>query len=428
MGSDDRLRVITGRSTQKKTRDAVAEALAPLAAAKDGLGLVLVYGSVKHKHAQVVADIRRALGPVPLLGGTTTGEIHSAGISQDGLVLCGLASSLLEAGVGFGREVFRDPAAAAREAVAMARAELGKRGNPGRARRVCLLHTAGFTLDKPGVEEHVLAAVRAELGEGWEVLGGSASDGATFLGSAEYASDQALERSVVLALIETDLEVHHAMAHGFVPTEESFAVTEVAGPLVKRIEGKVALDFYAELLGVPPKELTKGLGLIRMTDKVPKFLTAVSQKMGLTPQTITEKIAFFKHSLEHPFGVRSGDAYVVKVPKVITPEGWLEFQTGMDGVERLQRMRLDPEATLTASARAVGAVTAAASAPPKLVLVYECLGRFLYLQKQLDPLFARIRAASDAELVGFFSAAEQGTMRGVACQTHNYTTSVLSLG
>ena len=32
------------------------------------------------------------------------------------------------------------------------------------------------------------------------------------------------------------------------------------------------------------------------------------------------------------------------------------------------------------------------------------------------------------EIVGFFSAAEQGTMEGMSCQTHNYSTSVLAIG
>ena len=78
------------------------------------------------------------------------------------------------------------------------------------------------------------------------------------------------------------------------------------------------LTLYADLLGVKPKKLTKGLGLIRMTDKVPKFLTAMTQKVGLTPQVITDKIPFFAYSNQSPFGVKSDSgAFVVKVPKVV---------------------------------------------------------------------------------------------------------------
>ena len=101
----------------------------------------------------------------------------------------------------------------------------------------------------------------------------------------------------------------------------------------------------------------------------------------------------------------------------------------MDQVDRLYRMKLDPEATLTASARAITQVTQAATAhPPKVILVFECLGRYMYLLNQMDQLFQNIRGATDAEIVGFFCAAEQGIMEGVPCQTHNYTTSLLGIG
>jgi hypothetical protein len=156
----------------------------------------------------------------------------------------------------------------------------------------------------------------------------------------------------------------------------------------------------------------------------------MTQKVGLTPQVITDRIPFYAYAVDNPLGVRSeSGAFVLKVPKTITTEGWLEFQTRMDEVSELQLMRTDSEAMLGASADAIAAVgRAAGDHPPRLVLVYECLGRYMYLLKQIDRVFPKIRAATDAEIVGFFSAAEQGVMEGVPCQSHNYTTSVLGLG
>ena len=65
---------------------------------------------------------------------------------------------------------------------------------------------------------------------------------------------------------------------------------------------------------------------------------------------------------------------------------------------------------------------------PAVVLVFECLGRYMYLLKQIDRLFPKVREATSAEIVGFFSAAEQGEMQGLTCQAHNYSTAVLGLG
>ena len=427
--NDTRITAKVGRSSQKKSREAVREALAPLRGAAEPYRLVFVYCSIKHKHADILAEVRRELGDVPILGCTTTGELSSQGLLTDGLVIAGLASDCTEAAVGHAERVFDRPDAAARKAVDRAQRALEELGGPARKHYVCILHTAGFTLDHAGVEEDVLAAVRDELGNDWIVLGGSASDGARFLGSREFAGHRVYEQSVVLGLIATDLDVHHDMAHGFSPTSRSFPVTEAKDNLVKRIDGRLAVDFYADLIGVKAKQLTKGLGLLRMTDKVPKFLTAMTQKVGLTPQVITDRIPFYAYAVDYPFGVRSeSGSFVLKVPKTITTEGWLEFQTRMDEVAELQLMQTDSEAMLSASADAIGAVGRAADHPPRLVLVYECLGRYMYLLKQIDRVFPKIRAATDAEIVGFFSAAEQGIMEGVECQSHNYTTSVLGLG
>jgi hypothetical protein len=427
---DSRITVKVGRSTHKKSREAAREALDPLTGTAGPYRLVFVYSSIKHKHGEVLAEVRQRLGDVPVLGCTTTGELSSDGFTSDGLVIAGLASGCTEAAVGHGDRVFERPEAAAREAVDRAQRAMETLGGPARQRYLCILHTAGFTLDHAGVEEDILAAVQDELGDDWIVLGGSASDGARFLGSKEFIGDRVLDGSVVLGLIATDLEVHHDMAHGFSPTDRSFPITEAQDYLVKRIDGRLAVDFYADLIGVKPKQLTKGLGLLRMTDKVPKFLTAMTQKVGLTPQVITDRIPFFAYAVDHPFGARSDSgAFVLKVPKTISPEGWLEFQTRMDDVEELQLMQTSSEAMLSASADAIASVSrAAADHPPRLVLVYECLGRYMYLLKQIDRVFPKIRAATDAEIVGFFSAAEQGTMAGVECQSHNYTTSVLGLG
>lgn len=422
------LTVHLGWSALKKSRDAAREALSRVPAG-EAYRLVLVYGSARHDHAEILAEVRRNAPDAPVLGCSTTGEMCPEGVLRDGLVVAGLASDHLEAGVGHGAGVFSEPRAAARRAVDQAREALAAAGGPERAHRVCILHTAGFTLSQPGVEEDVLAAIKEQLGDGWIIAGGSAGDGARFLRSFQLAGDQVLQGSVVVGLIHTDLRVTSGLGHGFVPQDRSFAVTEVDGTLVRRIEGRPALDFYADLLGVKPKKLTAGLGLIRASEKVPRFLMSVGQGAGLTPKMITEKIPFFRHAMEHPFGVESpGGLLTVKVPKAITREGFLEFQTRLDGVERLRLMRLDPERTMTASARAVEALRDDQGVDPVLALIFECNGRYMFLLDRIDQLFERLRDATTAKIVGFFSNAEQGALPGLGCQAHNYSVSALGLG
>ncbi len=431
MGSDEgsRLSVKVGCSSARNSDDAVREALAGLGEIDGGFDLVFVYSSIKHDVQKILDAVRRKVGDVPTIGCTTTGELSSEGFLSDGLVISGIASELLDVGVGFGTGVFGNPKAAAVAAVKMARAKLDASDGPKRRNHVCIMHAAGFTMENAGVEEEVLEAIQESLGDDWMVMGGSASDGARFLGSKELVGNSVREGSVVVALLATDLDVGNAMAHGYVPTDRTFEITEARENIIKRIDGKLALDFWAKILRTKPKKITKGLNLIRMTDKVPKFLMGMSQKMGLTPKAITEKIPFFKYATENPFAIRSESGeFVVKVPKVITPEGWIEFQTRMDKASELTLMKLDTQATVTASSRAVTAASKSLENPARLVLVYECLGRFMYLLDDLDLLYRNVRNATDGEIVGFFSAAEQGTMEGMGCQSHNYSVSVLAIG
>ena len=143
--TDSRLTVKLGRSARRKTRDAAAEALAELGGSPDEFALVLVYCSVQHKHERLLAEVKRQLGSAPIIGCTTTGEITSQGFMTDGLVIAGLGSDQLVAGIGRGQNVFEQPAAAARAAVEMAQQALQARGGLSRPPLVMPVGEAGFS-------------------------------------------------------------------------------------------------------------------------------------------------------------------------------------------------------------------------------------------------------------------------------------------
>jgi hypothetical protein len=423
--NESSLEVEVGWSGEADTRKAVAAATRSFREHRGAYGLVLVYSSIKHAPKKVLDEVRHAVGDVPIVGCTTTGGICRGGLVREGIVLAGLRAGALSAGVGYGRDVYRSPARAARTAVSMARRSLGVAD---RKTRLCIIHTAGFTMDKRGVEEDVVAAVADELGTGWTIVGGSAGDDARFLQSFQMAGAEAFDDAVAVALVSTDADVAHGMAHGFVPTDATVKATEVEGNLVKRLDGKLAAEAYAAMLSVPVSRLTTGLQIVRIGNKVPRGLMSFSQKLGLTPQRITDSIPFFSLSIEHPFGVQTpGGEVVVKVPKTITPEGFLEFHTTIPEGEALRVMRLDRDLTLSASDRAIAGVKQALGREPALLLVFECCGRYMYLLREIDALLAKTLAGTTGAVAGFFSSAEQGTMGGLACQTHNYSTSVLGI-
>ena len=121
------LDVTLGWSSQKNSKQAVAQALEPLNAAAGAgpFGLVLVYASVKQDLNTVVAQVHAAVGDVPLMGCTTTGEICNGGLLSGGIALAGIRGEGFRAAVGYGRNVFGAPEQAGRAAVEMATKALG---------------------------------------------------------------------------------------------------------------------------------------------------------------------------------------------------------------------------------------------------------------------------------------------------------------
>jgi hypothetical protein len=424
---DSKLTVKTGWSGEKNTRKAVRAALEDLKEYRDRFSLVFAYASMRHDLGAVVSDIRETLGQVPLIGCSTTGEICRGGLLSGGMAVAGILSDRLTAAVGYGRSVYRDPVRAGREAASMARQKLGERFETGARNKICLIHAAGFTMDKRGMEEDVLPGIREVLPDDWQIVGGSSGDDCKFLRNWQFADDQVFDDAVALALISTDHRAAHRMEHGFVPTDRTCKVTDVQDNVVRKIDGKLALDFYADLLDLPPSKLTKGLNLVRMTDKLPRSLVSFSQKFGLTPQRIMDNIPFYTLVVDHPFGMRTeSGAFVAKVPKIISSEGYLEFHTRIAPGQELTLMKVDRERTLTASARAMAETAQELGTEPSLILVYECVGRYLYMIRDIDALYGKIKTSTGAQILGFFSSAEQGVMQGLACQTHNYSTSVLA--
>lgn len=421
--------VTIGWSKHTSTKRALEQILEPFSSLRGELGLVLLYASVRHDLRRLAAGINDALGNAPLIGCTTTGEFCSSGHSMGGVVLGGISSDALAASCGFGRDVYRDPVNAGRRAASMASSKLGDLSGIEAKNKVCLLHTAGFTMTENAVEEDVLLGIQDVLDDGWTILGGSAGDECKYLQNFQLTGDQVFDDAVALTLMTTDLEISQQMAHGFTATDVTCKVTRSRDYAVEEIDGKLALDFYADLLSVPRSKMNARMGLVRLTDKVPKFLLSLSQRAGLTPKLIMDSIPFYTYAIEHPFGIKTPTGAIhLKAPKRISAEGYLEFYHRIPEGQELHLLELDEELTLNAAPRAISKVKEELGAEPSLCLVFDCVGRFMYFNAVAEPLYRRIRESTSADILGFFSGGEQGSMEGLGCRSHNYAVSVLGIG
>jgi hypothetical protein len=69
------------------------------------------------------------------------------------------------------------------------------------------------------------------------------------------------------------------------------------------------------------------------------------------------------------------------------------------------------------------------SGKPALLLLFECMGRFFYLEKDREKIFKQVKSAiKNAPLVGLYSGAEFGGTKKMPSGLHTYTSAVISIG
>jgi len=73
--------------------------------------VVIVFGAMQFNHRELIAGISSVVGELPMVGGTTAGEISTAGFSTGSVVVMALSNEDLEFVTGIGHDMSRDEAA-----------------------------------------------------------------------------------------------------------------------------------------------------------------------------------------------------------------------------------------------------------------------------------------------------------------------------
>lgn len=187
-----------------------------------------------------------------LVGCTGAGLIGPRGYQRAGVVALGLARELATVHahrITPLREGPRQAAALAERITAELRAEP-------RRRAFGLLLADGLSL----AEERLTAALYESLGD-VPIVGGSAADDLEFAHTWVFDGERFVEDTAMFVVVATDLPFEVVKLEHYVPTRRRLVITE-AEPhrrLVRGINGRVAAEAYAELIGVGVDELVAGV-------------------------------------------------------------------------------------------------------------------------------------------------------------------------
>lgn len=343
---------------------------------------------------EVLRVLASRLPGVPLVGGTTLAEMSAqTGAVEGSLVVVLFAGHSLEVGAAAfeqpmsGGEVDSDGLTlAAKQAVEQAAASLPS------PPRLCLcfgFHPLGAAV--------LHAAVLQALGREVPVFGGGVIGRmAPDMHGEAFFGERTLSRGAAVLLISGDIQVTHAVAHGFQPVGEPHTITRaLKGGLLLEVDGKPALDFYLNHFGV-----SGGSG------------------------------AMFVH---HPLLVEAADGYLLRGAFAEGPvPGSMALAGEVAEGSRMQLCEFDREGLLAATRTAVGGALAQWRGPPPAgALVFECLTRWYALGTWAPRSLDRLRESVPAgtAIAGAYMGGEFAPfVQGGQGQLHNCSVVALLIG
>jgi hypothetical protein len=202
----------------------------------------LLFSAWETDHSTVLRCIQERLPGIELIGSTSAGEMSSEmGYQEDSVTLALFASDNVDITGGLATDAWEDVPAAARLAVEQARAKTQKEP------RLCIT-----TPSAGGDMRGLLDALRETLGPDVPVIGGGAaprSNRHPTRESWQFFGDQTVRDSVPILLLSGPLTYSFGTDAGWRPIGPRGRVTDVAGGVVRQIDGKPALSFYERYLG-----------------------------------------------------------------------------------------------------------------------------------------------------------------------------------
>ncbi|MEM9764926.1 MAG: FIST C-terminal domain-containing protein [Pseudomonadota bacterium] len=344
-----------------------------------------VYTSTGHD-AEAVREHFAATGVEAIHGGTSCLGVMAGGrmCSNDGRGM-GFFALWDDAGAyGTGIALLgANPREASRRAVTRA---LEAAGRTGEAPDLVWLTAA------PGAEESLIAGIEDVIGSNAPIIGGSAAANDLSGAWRVFDGEITMGAGVAVSVLFPSRSVATAYQSGYAPTDCTGTVSRVEGRSVRGIDGRPALEVYADW--------TKG---------------AVAPDTNAGPEMILSASTF------HPLGRHVGDIgdvpfYLLAHPATANPDGSIDLFADVELGEEVTLMTGSADSLVRRAGRVAslsakrGGLTTAEIAG---ALVIFCGGCMLAVRNRMDEVAAEVdRALGGAPSLGIFTFGEQGAVLG----------------
>lgn len=350
---------------------------------------VVVFASALHDYERLLSALADTSGTEVIVGASSAGEFAGARRRDGGVSAMGLRSTSMRFSVGCGREVARDPAAAARE---LARGFQGLSGGP-MPYRTALVMTDALAGHADAVVEELTIAT----GGNYRFFGGGAGDDARFHRTHVFQGTQARSNAVVALEILSSQPVGVGVSHGWTPAGPGLRVTEVEGYRLVGLNGMPAVqafDDHAEATG----------------------------------QTFDhdDPLPFFLHNI---LGIESAGSYRLRVPLGVNADGSIECAAGIPEGAVVSIMKTTAASSVEAARNAArAALDTRAGQRPSAALVFDCVATRLRMGRTFDDeLEACARLLEPVDFIGCNTYGQIARAEGQFGGFHNCTAVVCVL-
>jgi hypothetical protein len=355
------LRVSVGQSSNEDSFEAGREGASEALEKHGGTPEVLiVLGACRFDHQELLAGVVSAAGDVPMVGGTTAGEISTPGFSTQSVAVMALSSEKLDF-FALANDISKK--AATKEPMSLVIFPDGMGGD--------------------GVK--VIEGFQSVFPTGFEIVGGYLGDAEKFGTTYQYYDGKVYTDSIPGLLVcgKDGFRTGVGVRSGFESIGNRFQCTEAEGNVVSKFDNEAALDLYKEFLGEERSQRLPGVCL--------------EYPFGL----IDDKVSI---AGKEYFQLRCGLA-VDHDKKTITlaasiPEGRaITLTTGSRG-DIINGARLAAEQ----------AKESLEGAKAQAILMFSCVGRKLVLGRRTAEEVAAVKKVlgEDVPIVGFYTYGEIG--------------------
>jgi methyl-accepting chemotaxis protein len=210
------------------------------------LRAVLVYATVNHDLEELLASIRKEIGPdVELVGCSAQGVVSNDQLTEEGFAVgvMGFGGNALSVSTSVAHDVECDPFEKGKRLAAELKARIGRE-----PRLVVLAYDPLCGVDV----EALLRGAQAELP--CPIVGGAAGQPwGPPVRTYQCSGDAVFSRGAVALALAGPFDAQIGICHGTVPTGLTITVTKTDGNRILEIDGRRAHDVWCEQTGLDPK-------------------------------------------------------------------------------------------------------------------------------------------------------------------------------